>query len=108
MFTAPIAIPASTLATQDSEVSLSAANMDYPGDDSGFCAIVDREVHGFLDRTQLACSVAVLCGNSEVEQQAAMMGAPRELWRSPLFSEMLAKLSNKLRPDIPYWPSTPS
>src|SRR5260370_41495165 len=84
------------------------ANMDYPAHDSGFCAIVDREVHGLLDRTQLACSVAVLCGSSEVEQQAAMMGAPRELWRSPLFSEMLAKLSNKLRPDIPYWPSTPS
>ena len=84
------------------------ANMDYPADDSGFCTLVDREVHDFLDRTQLACSVAVLCGNSEVEQQAAMIGAPRELWRSPLFSETLAKLSNKLRPDVPYLPSTPS
>jgi len=84
------------------------ANMDYPGDDEGFCATVDREVRGFLDRTQLACSVAVLCGNSEVEQQAAMMGAPRELWRSPLFSRRLADLSKELRPDVPYWPSTPS
>lgn len=84
------------------------ANMDYPGDDPGFSALVDREVRGFLDRTQLACSVAVLCGNSEVEQQAAMVGAPREIWRSALFSTTLANLTRELRPDVVYWPSTPS
>jgi beta-mannosidase len=84
------------------------ANMDYPGDDEAFRTTVDREVRGFLDRTQGACSLAVLCGNSEVEQQAAMVGAPRELWRSPLFSQTLAELSSELRPDVPYWPSTPS
>ncbi|HEV3191815.1 MAG TPA: hypothetical protein VGY54_14995, partial [Polyangiaceae bacterium] len=84
------------------------ANMDYPADDAGFCASVDREVRGFLDRTQLACSIAVLCGNSEVEQQAAMIGAPREIWCSPLFSKTLAELSGESRPDVPYWPSTPS
>ncbi len=83
------------------------ANMDYPGDDAGFLASVEREVRGFLDRTQLACSVAVACGNSEVEQQAAMFGAPRGSWRSPLFGQALADWTHDVRPDIHYWPSTP-
>ncbi len=84
------------------------ANMDYPGDDPAFVATVEREARGFLDRTQLAACVTVLCGNSEVEQQAAMMGAPREIWRSPLFAGTLADVSRELRPDVPYWPSTPA
>jgi beta-mannosidase len=84
------------------------ANMDYPGDDPGFVASVEREAREFLDRTQTAVSLAVLCGNSEVEQQAAMMGAPRELWRSSLFEKTLSEVSTDLRPDVPYWPSTPS
>lgn len=84
------------------------ANMDYPGDDPAFAALVGREAAGFLDRTQTSPSLAVLCGNSEIEQQAAMMGAPRELWRSPLFSKTLADASASLRADVPYWPSTPS
>jgi beta-mannosidase len=84
------------------------ANMDYPGDDPGFVATVAREAACFLDRTQTAASLAVLCGNGEVEQQAAMMGAPRDSWRSPLFSKTLAEASAAARPDVPYWPSTPS
>ena len=84
------------------------ANMDYPGDDPGFVSEVEREARGFLDRTQTRACLVVLCGNSEVEQQAAMMGAPREIWRSPLFGQTLAAVSSDLRPDVPYWPSTPS
>ena len=84
------------------------ANMDYPDDDPGFVASVKREGREFLDRTQTTASLAVLCGNSEVEQQAAMMGAPRPLWRSPLFAKTLADISAAVRPDVPYWPSTPA
>jgi beta-mannosidase len=84
------------------------ANMDYPGDDPDFTAEVEREARGFLSRTQTCASLAVLCGNSEVEQQAAMFGAPRGIWRSPLFATTLAKVSADGRPDVPYWPSTPS
>jgi beta-mannosidase len=84
------------------------ANMDYPGDDPVFVASVEREAREFLDRTQTAASLAFLCGNSEVEQQAAMMGAPRELWRSSLFEKTLSEVSTDVRPDVPYWPSTPS
>ncbi|HXX66387.1 MAG TPA: hypothetical protein VEK07_04345, partial [Polyangiaceae bacterium] len=84
------------------------ANLDYPDGDPDFVEGVEREARSFLDREQLACSLAVLCGNSEVEQQAAMTGAPRELWRSALFETVLRNVSSSLRPDVPYWVSTPS
>jgi beta-mannosidase len=84
------------------------ANMDYPDDDAEFVAGVEREARGFLDRTQTAASLVVLCGNSEAEQQAAMVGAPREIWRSPLFGKTLADATADVRPDVAYWPSTPS
>jgi beta-mannosidase len=84
------------------------ANMDYPIDDSIFRSSVEREIRQWLERTgQYAC-VALLCGGSEVEQQAAMFGAARELWRSTLFSELLPALTRELRPDIPYWPNSPA
>ncbi len=84
------------------------ANMDYPLSDAGFAANVDREVEAFLRRTQASPSLAMLCGGSEVEQQVAMLGLPRELWRSPLFDEVLPAHTGRLRPDVPYWRNSPS
>jgi beta-mannosidase len=84
------------------------ANMDYPFADEAFMASVRREVRQFLSRTQLCPSVAVLCGNSECEQQPAMLGLDRELGSSPLFQEVLPGISAELRPDVPYWPSNAS
>ena len=46
----------------------------------------------------------MLCGNSEVEQQAAMLGLEQPVWRNRLFSEILPGLGVALRPDVPYWP----
>jgi beta-mannosidase len=48
----------------------------------------------------------VLCGNSEVEQQAAMFGAPREAWSPKLFHETLPALVRAFMPDAIYWPSS--
>jgi beta-mannosidase len=48
----------------------------------------------------------VLCGNSEVEQQAAMWGAPRELWQAALFHEHLRSWAQAALPGVPYWPSS--
>ncbi|RYY49103.1 MAG: glycoside hydrolase family 2 protein, partial [Comamonadaceae bacterium] len=50
--------------------------------------------------------LAVLCGNSEVAQQAAMWGAPRGQWASPLFDNVLAELCRAEAPRTPYWPSS--
>lgn len=82
------------------------ANMDYPEDDATFMAAVVGETEQILSRLAARPSLAVLCGNSEGEQQAAMFGASRERWSPRLFHEVLAGLSRERCPDVPYWPSS--
>ena len=82
------------------------ANMDYPEDDPAFVAGVVDEASQLLARLQARPSLAVLCGNSEGEQQAAMWGAPRERWSPRLFHEVLPALVREHCPDVPYWPSS--
>ena len=82
------------------------ANMEYPQDDPRFAELVTEEARQLLLRLQARPSVAVLCGNSEGEQQAAMWGAPRSLWQPSLFTDRLARLSADLCPGVPYWPSS--
>jgi len=82
------------------------ASMDYPQDDEAFMSSVTLEVRQQLARRQATASLALLCGNSEVEQQAAMWGANREAWRSTLFDSTLPKLCSDLVPGAPYWPSS--
>lgn len=84
------------------------ANMDYPVDDADFAANIEAEARYQLSRFAAHPSIAVLCGNSEVEQQAAMVGAPREQWRNRWFGERLPQLCAEYLPGVPYVPSTPS
>jgi beta-mannosidase len=84
------------------------ANLDYPADDPAFAANVRHEATQQLQRLRAHPSVAVWCGNSEVEQQAAMLGVPRELWRNTLFADVLPELCAELHPESVYVPSTPS
>ncbi|MBC7955453.1 MAG: glycoside hydrolase family 2 protein [Cytophagales bacterium] len=82
------------------------ANMDYPEQDAVFMGNVRIEAEQQLRGWQGRPSLAVLCGNSEVEQQAAMWGAPRELWSPPLFHTTLRQWVNDNLPEVPYWPSS--
>jgi beta-mannosidase len=82
------------------------ANMDYPEDDAAFAESVATEVRQIAARLQARPSLAVLCGNSEGEQQAAMFGAPRERWSPKLFHETLPQIAREFFPDVPYWPSS--
>jgi beta-mannosidase len=82
------------------------ANMDYPAADAAFGASVELEVRQQLQRLHARPCLAVLCGNSEVEQQAAMWGAPRESWSCGLFDTTLPRLCAELAPRTPYWPSS--
>jgi beta-mannosidase len=50
----------------------------------------------------------VLCGNSEVEQQAAMFGVDPALGRPAFFGETLPRLAREAGWDGPYVPSAPS
>jgi beta-mannosidase len=82
------------------------ANMSYPEGDPAFAASVAAEARQQLARLAGRPCLALLCGNSEGEQQAAMWGAPRESWSPPLFQQQLAQLATHYRPDVPYWPSS--
>jgi beta-mannosidase len=82
------------------------ANMDYPGDDPSFVESVCAEVDQQMARWRPHACLAVVCGNSEGEQQAAMWGAPREQWSPPLFHQVLRERVARLLPRVPYWPSS--
>ena len=82
------------------------ASMDYPGEDAVFLADVEAEVREQASRLQGHACVAVVCGNSEIEQQAAMWGADRECWTSSYFAERLPKIVATALPQTPWWPSS--
>lgn len=84
------------------------ANFDYPQGDAAFCAAIQAEAEALLDRTQGSPSLVVLCGGSEVFQQAAMLGAPPAAWSGPVFDDILPEVVSRLRPDIAYVPNSPS
>jgi beta-mannosidase len=84
------------------------ANMDYPVDDPDFHGNILAEAVGQLKRLQPHPSVVVYCGSSEVEQQAAMLGMPAELWRNDWFATELPHLVGTYHHGTVYVPSTPS
>ncbi len=84
------------------------ANMDYPVGERAFDESVRVEVEQQLRRLSSHACVVAYCGGSEVEQQAAMFGAEREIWSNALFSEGLPARVSELAPGTPYWPSTPT
>ncbi|MGI8545986.1 MAG: glycoside hydrolase family 2 protein [Gemmatimonadaceae bacterium] len=84
------------------------ANMDYPDDDTAFMDSVKEEIWQTIERLGKHASLALVCGNSEVEQQAAMLGLPRECWTNALFGEVIPSLVQGMCPGLAYWPSSPS
>ena len=52
------------------------ASMDYPWEDEAFVRAVALEATQALEALQSRPSLAVVCGSSEVDQQAAMLGLP--------------------------------
>ncbi|MBS2025343.1 MAG: glycoside hydrolase family 2 protein [Deltaproteobacteria bacterium] len=84
------------------------ANLDYPVGDAAFAEDVRIEVRQQLGRIGAHPCLAILCGGSEVEQQAAMLGLPRESWSGPLFEELLPAESRALCPGVPYVTNSPT
>jgi beta-mannosidase len=83
------------------------ANLDYPVEDPEFRAEVEREARQILGALAGRPSLAVICGNSEVEQQAAMLGLDPALGRSDLWDDTLPQIAAQLGVDAAYVPSTP-
>lgn len=84
------------------------ANMDYPIDDADFNVSVKTEVRQTISRLRQHVCLSVYCGNSEIEQQASMLGLPEAEWQSSLFTDMIPTLCDKLQPNIPYITSSPT
>ncbi|HEY7934728.1 MAG TPA: hypothetical protein VID48_12975, partial [Solirubrobacteraceae bacterium] len=68
------------------------ANMDYPIADEQFREEVLSEVEQVLEQAAGRPSLTVLCGNSEVEQQVAMLGLDPAIARGELFGDLLPEL----------------
>ncbi len=83
------------------------ANLDYPIEEGVFRATVEDEARALLAQVAGRPSLAVLCGNSEVEQQAAMFGVDPALGRGELFGVLLPQLARAAGADVPYIPSAP-
>jgi beta-mannosidase len=85
------------------------ANLDYPVADPDFRAVVEREARWAVGRLAWRPSLAVVCGNSEVEQQPAMLGLDPALGRDDLWEHRLAEIvGRELEAGCAYLPSTPT
>lgn len=83
------------------------ANMDYPIADEDFREDVAEEIAEQARRLLQHPSTIMFCGNSEVEQQAAMFGKEREEQRSELFYDLIPRQLEKAGSSLPYVPSSP-
>ncbi len=84
------------------------ANLDYPLADEDFRAAVETEASEALAALAGRPSLAVVCGNSEVEQQVAMLGLDPAMGRGELFGELLPATLERSGADAIYVPSAPS
>jgi len=83
------------------------ANFDYPGDDAAFRALAEDEARHLLGRLQGSPSLAVVCGGSEMAQQATMLGLKPGQAAMPLFEEALPAVVAAVAPQAAYLPHTP-
>ncbi len=83
------------------------ANLDPP-DDEAFLAGVEAELEQVFSGLQGRPAPAVISGGSEVEQQAAMLGLPRDRRAMPLFEKTIPALAARLLPGLPYIPNSPT
>ncbi|HVW09630.1 MAG TPA: hypothetical protein VHC90_13660, partial [Bryobacteraceae bacterium] len=83
------------------------ANMDYPFADPSFLETVRAEAETELTRLSRHASTAMICGNSEIEQQVGMLGLDPILGRGPFFGEELPAIAARCCPGVPYIPSAP-
>jgi beta-mannosidase len=83
------------------------ANVDYPVAEPEFRDVVLAEAQATAERLGGHPSLAVVCGNSEVEQQPAMLGLDPELGRDALWDQALPELVAEAGLDCAYVRSTP-
>jgi beta-mannosidase len=83
------------------------ANFDYPFSDPRFRALVDSEIGALIDVIGGRPSTFCVCGGSETEQQAAMLGLDPGIARPPFLDEDVPALLEQSQVDALYVPSAP-
>jgi len=83
------------------------ANMDYPIEDESFKKSVQTELTQVLSRLRQHVCIAIYCGNSEIQQQIAMLGLENDSTENKLFSDDIPQLCSSHHQGIPYVESTP-
>lgn len=83
------------------------ANFDYPTSDPAFHALIVEETRQLMERLQASPSLAVVCGGSEIAQQATMLGLKPAQAANPFFEDEAAKLVAAMAPQALYVPHTP-
>ncbi|XOV81710.1 MAG: hypothetical protein ACFHXK_12610 [bacterium] len=83
------------------------ARLDYPVENNQFLSSIRLEATQVLRRLASHPCLTMLCGNTEVAQQAAMLGLEREKWSNSWFDSELPNVCARMAPGIPYWRSSP-
>jgi beta-mannosidase len=84
------------------------ANLDIPLDNEVLLNDIRTEVSHHAQRLGRHPSTVVVCGGSEVDQQASMMGIGAEQFASGLARSVVAPLCAQIIPSIPFVVSSPS
>jgi len=84
------------------------ARLAYPFEDATFAESVLKETGQVIMRLRARASTAIFCGNTEVEQQTAMLGLPLDEDFHTFFRVTLAEQCAQLAPHVAYWPSSPA
>jgi beta-mannosidase len=79
-----------------------------PPEDEAFEESVTAELRECFDALSGHPALAVVCGNQEVEEIAAMNGLPAAAWRAPLFDKTVPMLVEAHLPGVPYVSSNPT
>jgi beta-mannosidase len=83
------------------------ANYDYPWADAQFAEAATLEIRQLCARLHRHPSTAMLCGGSEMAQQAALLGLPREQFTGTPLEARLRAAADELAPGVPVVPDSP-
>ncbi len=83
------------------------ANFDYPLADEPFSSALEGEIEALLNRLAGSPSLTVLCGGSEIHQQASMLGLSARRQGLEFYSERLSKICHKVAPGLIVFPNSP-
>jgi beta-mannosidase len=79
-----------------------------PPEDPEFLESLGGELRQQFGDLQGRPALTVLCGSSDIHQQAAMFGLPLDRWRSPVIEETIPALAEQILPGTPYVVSAPT